>query len=67
CKEPPGGTSSSPLVRRPQSAESKFRFTCSPGLLMVGMDLECTETRLRLLGIPTSDRGVRRGPCRVRA
>ncbi|CAI9618753.1 unnamed protein product, partial [Staurois parvus] len=59
CKGPPGGTSSSPLIRFPQSAESKSRITCSPEPLMVGMDLECTETRSRLPGTPKSGRGVR--------
>ncbi|CAI9614805.1 unnamed protein product [Staurois parvus] len=41
--------------------ESKSQSTCSPGPLMVRMDLERSETRSRLLGTPTTGRGIRRG------
>ncbi|CAI9551654.1 unnamed protein product, partial [Staurois parvus] len=60
-------TTSTPLIRRPQRTESKSQSTCSPGSLMVGMDLEYPGTRSCLLRIPVSGRGVRQGLPRERA
>ncbi|CAI9558797.1 unnamed protein product, partial [Staurois parvus] len=56
---PPGGISSCSQRGVPQGAESKSQFACSPGPLMVGMDLEQTETRSRPLSTSGYGRGYR--------
>ncbi|CAI9616183.1 unnamed protein product, partial [Staurois parvus] len=57
-RDQPVVASSGPQTRIPQGAESKFRLACSPEPLMVGMDLEQTETRLRPPGATSCGRGT---------
>ncbi|CAI9601312.1 unnamed protein product [Staurois parvus] len=57
-RDPTAVASSPPQTGLLQDAESNPRPACSPGPLMVGIDLEQAETRSRPLGSPSCGRST---------
>ncbi|CAI9615587.1 unnamed protein product, partial [Staurois parvus] len=57
-RDPTAVAYSAPQTGFPQGAESKSLPACSPGPLMVGMDLEQDETRSRPLSSPSCGRST---------
>ncbi|CAI9561154.1 unnamed protein product, partial [Staurois parvus] len=57
-RDPTAVASSTPQTGFPQGAESKSLPACSPGPLMVGMDLEQAETRSQPLSSPSRGRST---------